>query len=271
MTVAYPKPFISLIISNLHKHTARQQPRNQQGAPTGEPYYGEQLPMTVVQTDLWLAQTNIGSQKFAFGEAAMPPVAGIHNGLPASSAIVTNPIHTAISEAITEAIDLQMPEFDGSDDPGAKKLGPKMYHRINRLEAVLPWGKPAEQVVAAMIGVYMDEACTQQVPDVDFVILFCNDEFVVNRAGRNPQGLVPDGQAIMAIRKANNWLSLSELLMNAPVQTAIASLGSNFFTAVKAGVPAYAEIDVSMVMTEFLAALASMVQVPSEPAPSEQE
>lgn len=245
MTVAFPKPYIASLIVNFYNHVLQGQALNNQGVPF-KTVYGRQVESAEVGIDLYLTKTrNVGTQKFPFGLKESSPT-DLHNGLPAMSTILTPEVRDAWLAAFNAAIDKKIPQYDGSNDTGASDLGPKTYFRINRLEAQLPYDKPAERFVSAFVGVYMDSEFKTQVLDADFSVIFVNDEFIRRKVGQEL-----DAEQIAQARIDNELYSLSELLSTPAIQQGVVTMATNFFSTLKQRVPAYSDINVVKVMQEF--------------------
>lgn len=245
MTIAFPKPYISGLIVNFNNHVIQAQAVNNQGVPikTG---YGKQIEAAEVSLDLYLTPTrNVGTQKYQF---TTKTTLGndVYSELPPLSSILSPETREAWINAFGNAIDDKIPEFDGSDDLGASEVGAKTYLRINRLEAQLPYDKPAERFIAIFVGVYLDKDFKVQVLDADFSVLFVSDEFITRRAGQQL-----DAEQLLQKRAELQLYSLSDLLTDTDVQTGIVSLATSFFTVLKEKAYAFEGIDVAKVMVEF--------------------
>lgn len=239
----FAKPYLSGIKFNLHEFVAKQQGYNQQGAPITA--YGKQRPSLSVDIDLYLGDKNVGKQTYTFAEKSQPANAS-HDGLPAYGTVLANSIVEIWEQEFGKVIDTNMPAFT-DDSQDAKAAGPAIYPRINRIEASLPFSKPAERYVAAVIGVYEDRDFTRQVIDADFVIVFCQDEMIVSQSGQQELS----DETIAQVRALNDRYSLKDFIATPAVKQSIGAMAASVFTVLKTTVHQWAEIDVATIMANF--------------------
>lgn len=238
----YAKPYLSGIRVNLHDFVAKQQGYNQQRAPVTA--FGKQRPSLSVDLDLYLGQKNVGKQTYTFTEKDQPATAS-HSGIPAHTEVLPDAIVSIWETEFKNVIDSNMPAyFDESKE--AQAAGPAIFPRINRIEASLPYSKPAERYIAAVIGVYEDAECTRQVVDADFVIVFCQDEMIVAQSGQELSA-----EVIAQVRSLNDRYSLADFLANPQIQQSIGAMAASVFSTLKSQVYQWADIDVPTIMKSF--------------------
>ena len=239
----FAKPYMSGLRVNLHDFVAKQQGYNQQGAPITA--LGKQRPVLSVDMDLYLGDKNVGKQTYTLTEKAQPPTAS-HKGLPEYSTLVTDELVSVWETEIGKVIDFNMPSYS-DDSLESAAMGPAVFPRINRIEASLPYGKPAEQYIAAVIGVYEDSSYSRQVIDADFVVLFCQDDFIVRQIGGRE--LAPDD--ISQLRSLNSQYSLKDFVSNQTVAQSVGLIAAGVFSMLKSQVLQWSAIDVEKIMEKF--------------------
>jgi hypothetical protein len=239
----YAKPYLSGLRLNLHEFVAKQQGYNQQGVQVTA--YGKQRRSLSVDFDLYLGDKNVGRQTYTFADKAQPATDS-HLGLPAHSDVIPTAISDQWTEKIGEVVDLEFPAFS-DESPESKKSGPAIHPRINRIEASLPFERPAERYIAAVVGLYEDSQFTRQITEADLLILFVQDDFII----RQLQGAEPTPEQMATFRSQNNQYSLKDFVANPIVTESIGALAMSVFTVLKSQVRQWADIDVQTIMSRF--------------------
>ncbi len=239
----YAKPYLSGLKLNLHEFVAKQSGYNQQGAQVTA--LGKQRQSLSVDLDLYLGNKNVGRQTYTFTDKAQPATAS-HAGLPVYSSVISEEVTKEWEERIGDVIDVEFPAYF-DDSPEAKATGPAVYPRINRIEASLPYDRPAERYIAAVIGLYEDAEFTRQILDADFVVLFVQDDFIVRQLG----GQEPTPEQLAKVRSEHNQYSLKDFVSNPSVAVSIGTLAASVFTVLKSQVKQWQEIDVATIMAAF--------------------
>ncbi len=246
----FAKPYLAGMALNLHEHFAKGISTNSQGRQTA--VVGKQKPALTVEIDLYLSNRNVGRQTYSFLDKAQPATAS-HKGLPVYSEVLAPEIVAAWEDGFGSAIDVEFPAYsDDSDD--AKKSGPAIYPRINRIEAAFPFEKPSERFVAAIIGLYEDPEYTRQIINADFMVAFNQDESITAQV-RQQFGLQPDqeltSEMISQVRRDLMQYSLKDFVSNPAMQQSIGAMAASVFTVLKNQVFQWAEIDVATIMQSF--------------------
>ena len=239
----YAKPYLSGLKLNLHEFVAKQSGYNQQGVQVTA--FGKQRPSLSVDFDLYLGPKNVGRQNYTFVEKPQPATAS-HSGLPVYSDVMPDSVASEWEAKIGEVIDGQFPAYSDTSAE-SKAAGPAVYPRINRIEASLPYDRPSERYIAAIIGLYEDAAFERQILDADFVVLFVQDDFLIRELG----GQEPTPEQLAKMRSEGQKYSLKDFVATKAVKDSIGLLAASVFTVLKKSVNQWSEIDVPTIMASF--------------------
>ena len=252
----YAKPYLSELSVNLNEFNADVRAQNAQGQPVL--INGKQKPMLGVKLQLWLDEnTEVGYQEYTFTDKATPATPS-HSGLPDYTAVVSSEVSGAFTSSIESYLDSVLPAFKKTAEEG-EATGPKLHARINHITAQLPYERPQEQSVMALVSLYEDEKFTRQLSSANFAVFFAPDEYVIRLLGNSPD--ITSAQ-IAQFRTSQRVYEMSAFFGSAAVQQGVGALATTLFAMIKSQVFHWNAIDVAAVMTDFQSQFAKLAPAP---------
>lgn len=194
---------------------------------------------------------DFGYEEFEWGEAATPPLAGVHSGLTAWQDIIAGPAGAAVvdagKDALLNMIRGSIPSF-AADLPDG--LSVELSARLQRLETVLRWDAPQNNQVVAYVQFAGDAEFTRKMQTVPFI--FWPPETIAQRLPREQEETDEAYAARLPFLKSvNNVGDLRPLLSNASFKTLAKQIYSLVFAQLKLKANRYKNIDVDAIGNSF--------------------